>query len=120
MGKSELKYQSRLRRKQHIRKTLAGTAEKPRLSVYRSARYIYAQLIDDEAGVTLASASSLTLRGDGEVNGNCDEAAKVGQQIAAAAAEKNIARVVFDRNGYLYHGRIAALANAAREAGLNF
>jgi large subunit ribosomal protein L18 len=111
--------QARRRRKMHIRKTVVGTPDKPRLSVYRSAKYIYAQLIDDETGVTLASASSLALRKEG-VSGNRDEATQVGKMIAEAAKAKNVSRVVFDRNGYLYHGRVAALADAAREAGLIF
>jgi large subunit ribosomal protein L18 len=110
---------ARRRRKMHIRKGVVGTPDKPRLSVYRSAKYIYAQLIDDESGLTLAAASSLTLRTDG-VSGNRDEAKTVGKLIAEAAKAKNVSRVVFDRNGYLYHGRIAALADAAREAGLIF
>lgn len=110
---------ARRRRKMHIRKSVVGTSEKPRLSVYRSAKYIYAQLIDDQAGVTLASASSLSFRAE-RVSGNRDEAVTVGRLIAEAAKAKNVSRVVFDRNGYLYHGRVAALADAAREAGLIF
>ena len=119
MGKPEDKYGSRLRRKAHIRKSVAGTAERPRLTVFRSAKHIYAQIIDDVAGVTLASASTLAFRDDG-ATGNRDGATKVGEAIAQAALSKNIDKVVFDRNGYLYHGRIAALAAAARDAGLNF
>lgn len=119
MAKPQLKYQARLRRKQHIRKTVSGTAEKPRLSMFRSARHIYVQLIDDEAGVTLGSASSLQFR-DEDLSGNKDQAIRVGQAIAEVAKSLNISRVVFDRNGYLYHGRVAALADAAREAGLIF
>ncbi|MBA2319637.1 MAG: 50S ribosomal protein L18 [Deltaproteobacteria bacterium] len=110
---------ARRRRKMHIRKSVVGSPEKPRLSVYRSAKYIYAQLIDDETGITLASASSLAMRADG-CSGNRDEATAVGKMIAEAAKAKNVSRVVFDRNGYLYHGRVAALADAAREAGLIF
>jgi len=87
------------------------------MSVFRSSKHIYAQLIDDVNHATLASASSLAL---GESGGNRDGATAVGKAIAAAAAENKIAEVVFDRNGYLYHGRVAALAAAAREAGLKF
>jgi len=87
------------------------------MSIFRSSKHIYAQIIDDETHATLASASSLKLE---ESGGNRDGAAAVGKAIAAAAAEKNITDVVFDRNGYLYHGRVAALAAAAREAGLKF
>lgn len=117
MTKSYKKRAARLRRKKHIRKSVYGTAEKPRLSVFRSARHIYAQLIDDENHATLASASTLKVESSG---GNRDGAREVGRLIAEAAKERNITTVVFDRNGYLYHGRVAALADAAREAGLQF
>jgi len=117
MAKTNEKRAARHRRKKHIRKVVHGTAEKPRLSVFRSARHIYAQLIDDETHRTLASASSLGLEGQG---GNRDAAATVGRLLAEAAKQKSISQVVFDRNGYLYHGRVAALADAAREAGLQF
>jgi large subunit ribosomal protein L18 len=117
MAKTNDKRAARHRRKKHIRKAVHGTAEKPRLSVFRSARHIYAQLIDDENHRTLAAASSLGLEGQG---GNREHAATVGRLLAEAAKEKSISRVVFDRNGYLYHGRVAALADAAREAGLQF
>jgi large subunit ribosomal protein L18 len=120
MGNSQRSYESRVRRKKHIRKTVLGTPDKPRLSIYRSAQHMYAQLIDDEHGVTVASASSLMFRAEGGISGNRDEAAKVGKALAEAAIAKQITRVVFDRNGYLYHGRVAALADAAREAGLVF
>ena len=117
MGKTNAKDLARQKRKKHIRKTVTGTAEKPRLCVFRSAKHIYAQLIDDETQQTLASASSLKADGSG---GNRDGAREVGRQIAEAAKGRNISTVVFDRNGYLYHGRVAALADAAREAGLQF
>lgn len=117
MAKTNEKRAARHRRKKHIRKTIHGTADKPRLSVFRSAKHIYAQLIDDETHTTLASASSLKIDASG---GNRDGAAEVGRRIADAAKQKNITVVVFDRNGYLYHGRVAALADAAREAGLQF
>lgn len=117
MAKTNPKTKARLRRKKHIRKTVRGTTERPRLSVFRSAKHIYAQLIDDSTGTTLASASSLKIEGAG---GNKDGARKVGEAVAKKALEAKIDTVVFDRNGYLYHGRVAALADAAREAGLKF
>ena len=112
------KNQIRLRRHKRVRGKISGTAERPRLSVYRSNKNIYAQLIDDVKGVTLASASTL----DSEVNGKTksEQAAGVGELIAKRAGEKNIKSVVFDRGGYLYHGRVQALAEAARENGLQF
>ncbi len=112
----------RLRRKR-VRKTLRGTDSKPRLSVFRSARHIYAQVISDESGRTIASASTVggDLRGQlGSKTGNKDAAAKVGELIAKRATEAGISSVVFDRNGFLYHGRVQVLADAAREAGLKF
>jgi large subunit ribosomal protein L18 len=108
----------RIRRKKHIRKTVRGTPERPRMCVFRSGKHIYAQIIDDEAGNTLAAASSLGLEGvDG---GNKDGAIAVGKLIGERAVQANITSVVFDRNGFKYHGRVAALADAAREAGLQF
>ena len=119
MGKTNPKLLARLRRKRHIRKVVRGTSDRPRLSVFRSAKHIYVQLIDDRAGVTLASCNSLTVQmPDGGTGGNRAGAAAVGKAIAEVAQERNITAVVFDRNGYLYHGRVAALADAAREAGL--
>ncbi|WP_295746741.1 50S ribosomal protein L18 [uncultured Limosilactobacillus sp.] len=108
----------RQRRHMRVRGKISGTAERPRLSVYRSNNNIYAQLIDDVKGVTLASASTL----DSEVSGKTktDQAASVGELIAKRGAAKDIKNVVFDRGGYLYHGRVAALATAARENGLQF
>jgi len=117
MAKTDPRRVKRFRRKKHIRKVVAGTADRPRMTVFRSSKHIYAQLVDDVNHATLAAASSLTLE---ERGGNRDGASAVGKAIAAAAAEKNITEVVFDRNGYLYHGRVAALAAAAREAGLKF
>ncbi|MBU0996757.1 MAG: 50S ribosomal protein L18 [Firmicutes bacterium] len=108
----------RTKRHFRIRATVKGTAARPRLNVFRSNKGIYCQLIDDIAGVTLAAASSLELK---DVYGGNIEAAKaVGTLIAKKALEKNIKLVVFDRGGYLYHGRVKALADAAREAGLEF
>ena len=101
-----------------IRKKMQGTAERPRLSVYRSLNHIYAQIIDDTQGVTLVSASTMTTKL--ATGGNLEAARAVGKAVAEHAQEKGVKRVVFDRGGYLYHGRIKALADAAREAGLDF
>lgn len=122
MAKTNPSYTARARRKVAIRKRIHGTAERPRLSVFRSAQHIYAQVIDDDLGRTLVSASTLSkeltaLEGH---RGNCGAAAAVGELVAKRAMEANIQKVVFDRNGYLYHGRVKALAEAAREAGLQF
>jgi large subunit ribosomal protein L18 len=104
-----------------IREKMSGTAERPRLNVYRSLNHIYTQLIDDLNGVTIASASSKGKKGeDKSYGGNVAAAAEVGKLIAERAKEKGIKKVVFDRGGYLYHGRVKALADAAREAGLDF
>jgi large subunit ribosomal protein L18 len=101
-----------------IRRRLSGTTERPRLSVYRSLNHIYAQVIDDSQGVTLVSASTVAAKA--KTGGNVAAAKEIGKQIAERAKEKGIQRVVFDRGGYLYHGRVKALADAAREAGLEF
>ena len=104
-----------------IREKMSGTAERPRLNVYRSLNHIYTQLIDDAKGVTLASASSAGKKGEElPYGGNVEAAKRVGKLIAERAQEKGIKKVVFDRGGYLYHGRVKALADAAREAGLDF
>jgi large subunit ribosomal protein L18 len=113
-----LRNSNRQRVHQRIRRKMGGTAERPRLSVYRSVNQIYSQLIDDESGATLASASSLSAKL--KTGGNVAAAREVGKSIAEKAKEKGIRKVVFDRGGYLYHGRIQALADAAREAGLEF
>jgi large subunit ribosomal protein L18 len=105
------------RRKLHIRRTLSGTPERPRLSVRRSLKHIYAQLIDDVSGRTLASASSTALKVNG---GNSAGAKEVGKALAEKAKAASITAVCFDRNGRLYHGRVKALADAAREGGLQF
>jgi large subunit ribosomal protein L18 len=112
----------RERRKLRIRRKISGTAQQPRLSVFRSAKHIYAQVVDDVAGSTVAHASTLSRDVRGEVTeaSKLDAAKKVGASIAKALLAKGISKVVFDRNGYLYHGRIRALADAAREAGLKF
>ena len=114
------KQQRRQRRIKRVRKKVRGTAERPRLTVYRSNRYIYAQIIDDTRGVTLCAASSLDKEFNPKLGKNVDSAKKVGELIAKRALEKGIKKVVFDRRGYKYHGRIKALADAAREAGLDF
>ncbi|WP_298067647.1 50S ribosomal protein L18 [uncultured Mailhella sp.] len=115
------KNESRKRRKVHIRKKISGTAERPRLVVYRSNLHIYAQIVDDTTGTTLAAASTLALSRGGE-KASCNKAGaqSVGREIARLALEKDIHKVVFDRNGYLYHGRIKAVAEGAREGGLEF
>lgn len=109
----------RLKRHKRIRGKISGTAERPRLSIFRSNKNIYAQLIDDVAGVTLASASSLDENVSEDAT-KVEQATAVGKAIAEAVKAKNISTVVFDRSGYLYHGRIQALADAARENGLDF
>jgi len=105
------------RRKKRVRKAISGTAERPRLTVFRSIKHIYAQAVDDETGATMAAASSLALNVPG---GSIEGAKAVGKALAENAKQKGIQRVCFDRNGRLYHGRIKALADAAREAGLQF
>jgi len=110
---------ARIRRHNRVRGKISGTAECPRLDVYRSNSNIYAQLIDDVKGVTLAAAAS-NEKDFGEAGGNKEAARKVGQLIAKRAAEKNITEVVFDRGGYIYHGRVKELAEGAREGGLKF
>jgi large subunit ribosomal protein L18 len=111
------KQANRLKKKIRIRKTVKGTSERPRLCVYRSNTHIYAQVINDDAQKTILTVSSLAL----ETKATGKELAKeVGKAIAAASAKKGIKTVVFDRNGFIYHGRVQALADGAREAGLNF
>jgi large subunit ribosomal protein L18 len=109
-----------IRRRIHlrIREKLSGTGERPRLNVYRSLNHIYVQVIDDQTGKTLVSASSLGMKL--KSGGNVAAAKEIGKTVAERAAEKGIKRVVFDRGGYLYHGRVKAVAEAAREAGLEF
>ncbi len=103
---------------ERIRRKLAGTGERPRLNVYRSLNHIYAQVIDDQKGETLVSASTLSLKV--KTGGNVSAAKEIGKAVAELAVKQGIKKVVFDRGGYLYHGRIKALADAAREAGLEF
>lgn len=113
---------NRLQRHKRVRRKITGTTQRPRLCVFRSSNNIYAQIIDDTNRVTLAAASSLEAEVKGAVNhtGNKEAARKVGELIAKKAVEKGITEVVFDRGGYLYHGRIQELAEGAREAGLKF
>ncbi|MBB3132045.1 large subunit ribosomal protein L18 [Paenibacillus rhizosphaerae] len=118
----EDKNKARLKRHLRVRKKIEGTAERPRLNVFRSSKHIYAQLIDDVSGVTIVSASTVDKELSSSVkNGGSVEAARqVGELVAKRAKEKGHTSIVFDRGGYLYHGRIQALADAAREAGLEF
>ena len=115
---------NKIRKRKHVRvrKKISGTGECPRLCVYRSNAHIYAQIIDDESQTTLASASTLDkeIKGSVSVGSNIEAAKAVGKLIAERSAAKDIKVVVFDRSGYLYHGRVQALADAAREAGLEF
>lgn len=113
------KNEVRVRIHTRIRRRMQGTAERPRLAVFRSLAHIYVQLIDDRAGRTLASASS-NEKGSTVDGGNVAGAREIGRKVAERAREKGFTKVVFDRGGYLYHGRIKALADAAREAGLEF
>lgn len=118
MISKESKNVSRLRRHARVRKHLSGTSTLPRLCVYRSNKHIEAQIIDDLKGITLVASNSITLKlGNG---GNKEAAKKVGEDIAKKALAKGINNIVFDRSGYIYHGRVAALAEGAREAGLKF
>ena len=112
----------RERRKLRIRTKISGASERPRLSVFRSRRHLYAQVVNDTDGKTLAAASTLSrdLKGSLDSDNKTDAAKKVGALIAKICLERKIEKVVFDRNGYLYHGRVKALADAAREAGLQF
>jgi len=111
---------ARLKRHYRMRKNISGTGLRPRLNVFRSLSNIYAQIIDDEKGVTLASASSLDKGFEKNYGGNKEAAREVGKLIAKKALEKGVKSVVFDRGGYIYHGRVAALAEGAREGGLEF
>lgn len=110
----------RKKRHAHVRRSITGTAERPRLNVFRSNNHIYAQLIDDVAGVTLASASTVDKELNIENGGNKEAARKVGELVAKRALDKGYESIVFDRGGYLYHGRVKELADGAREAGLKF
>ncbi|HEY65847.1 MAG TPA: 50S ribosomal protein L18 [Caldilineae bacterium] len=114
--------EARLRRHRRVRRKVFGTAERPRLNVFRSLRHIYAQIIDDERGVTLVAASTIDRELRGQLDGltKTEQARKVGELVAKRALAAGITKVVFDRGGYRYHGRVKALAEASREAGLQF
>ncbi len=116
------KEEARKKRHFRVRKKVSGTPEKPRLNVYRSVKHIYVQLIDDYSGTTLVAASSADkeLKGKISTGGNVEAAKTVGQLVAKRASDKGVKKIVFDRGGYLFHGRIKALADAAREGGLEF
>ncbi|MCD6453962.1 MAG: 50S ribosomal protein L18 [Candidatus Aminicenantes bacterium] len=120
--KIRIKKERRLRVKKRIRKKIFGTAERPRLTIYKSNRYLYVQAVDDESGRTIAFASTLekSFEEFGKNRKNLKAAEKLGELIAQRLKEKGIERVVFDRNGYPYHGKLKALADAARKAGLKF
>jgi len=122
MRAEKIKHVRRARRKQRVRKSVFGTAQKPRLTVFRSLKNIYAQIVDDQRGVTLCAASTQgkDLRASVKYGGNMEAAKVVGKMLAERAVSAGIARVCFDRNGYKFHGRFKALADAAREAGLKF
>ena len=122
MGTLNSKTQARLKRKKRIRKKLVGTTHRPRLCVFRSAKHIYAQIVDDSLGQTLAAASSTekAVRENSKAKNKLTAANQVGKVIGQRAVEKGVQQVVFDRNGFLYHGRIKAVSEGAREAGLKF
>jgi large subunit ribosomal protein L18 len=114
------KLEGRARRKMRIRKKISGTSERPRLTVFRSNKQIYAQVVDDTQGSTLAVSTSLKVDKGGDDNNKSKCAAQVGEAIAQVCLSKGIKQVVFDRNGYIYHGRVKALADGARKGGLEF
>ena len=122
MSFQDAKKEARLKRQARVRKKIRGTTERPRLNVFKSARHIYAQLIDDMTGNTMVSASTVMdeVSTGLKYTGNIEAARKVGAAVAKLALEKEITAVVFDRNGFLYHGRVKALAESARENGLIF
>ena len=122
MGSLNLRKQARLKRKVRIRKNISGSSSRPRLSVFRSAKHVYAQIIDDSVGKTIISASSTEklVKEQSKFENKIAQATYIGKLIGERALEKGISKVVFDRNGFLYHGRIKAISDGAREAGLNF
>ena len=123
MNIQESKKRKRIRRKFTIRRKVSGTTDKPRLTVFRSLNHVYAQIIDDTKGITLVSASTLDSEVKADIKADTkksDQSKLVGKAVARRAIEKNISEVAFDRNGFLYHGRVKALADGAREAGLKF
>jgi large subunit ribosomal protein L18 len=120
MDQQKTKHRRQLRRRHHVRRNIQGDAQRPRLTVFRSSKHIYAQLIDDLSGVTLAAASSRSKGGALPYGGNIKAAQAVGQKLAEKAKEKGITKAAFDRGHYRYHGRVKALADAARAGGLQF
>ncbi|MDL1963643.1 MAG: 50S ribosomal protein L18 [Deltaproteobacteria bacterium] len=122
MGSLDQRRLSRLKRKKRIRKSIFGTQQRPRLSIFRSAKHIYAQIVDDATGHTLVSVSTLEqlVKESPEYNNKISVAILVGKLVAERASERGIKKVVFDRNGFLYHGRVKAVSDGAREAGLDF
>ena len=122
MSSTNPRHSARIKRKARIRKKTIGTADRPRLSVFRSARHVYAQIIDDRKGATLVTASSVEagFKEQPKFESKVAAASYIGKTVAQRALEKGIKKVVFDRNGFLYHGRIKALSDGAREAGLDF
>jgi large subunit ribosomal protein L18 len=122
MNRSEVRTESRRRIRLRIRRRVKGSQERPRLAVFKSGRHIYAQVIDDRTGATIAHASSLeaALKSEKKPAANRETATRVGTLVAERAKQKGVARVVFDRGGYIYHGKIKALAEAARQGGLEF
>ena len=122
MGSLNIKKQARLKRKKRIRKNIVGTPQRPRLCVFRSAKHIYAQVIDDTRGQTLATASSLekTIKASPDTSNKKSTANMVGKLVAERALDKGVKQIVFDRNGFLYHGRVKAVSDGARETGLDF
>ncbi len=120
MDIQKAKAERRVRRRRRVRGSVQGTPERPRLSVYRSLNHMYVQVIDDIAGRTICSASTRDKGGAGDKTGNAASAAAVGEAIAKKAASAGVTQVAFDRNGFRYHGRIKALADAARKGGLKF
>lgn len=122
MNVSEARTESRHRIRSRIRRRVKGSGERPRLAIFKSGRHIYAQVIDDATGATIAHASSLEapLKGEKKTGANRETATRVGTLVAERAKSKGVARVVFDRGGYIYHGKVKALAEAARQGGLKF
>jgi len=122
MGSTNVRQQARLKRKKRIRKKIYGTPQRPRLSVFRSARHIYAQIVDDDAGHTMAAASTMDKESSSwpKFESKVEAAKFIGKLVGERALDKGIKQVVFDRNGFLYHGRIRSLSEGAREAGLIF
>lgn len=122
MNVAKERQEARKKRQVRVRRKIRGSAQRPRLCVFRSAKHIYAQIIEDATGTTLVAVSTVNKDVSGDLNygGNVEAAKQIGKKLAERALAKNITQVVFDRNGFLYHGRVKALADAAREAGLSF